>query len=68
MTASEILLYNGCLYRKVGTPDIQAEAMKRLKDYETFCSKNREMEKALFDAYESELTRLIDSFANSTAV
>jgi len=68
MIQSETLLYDGCLYRKVGTPDIQAEARRRLKDYETFCSNNREREKVLFEAYESELLALIDAFANSTAV
>lgn len=68
MTESETLLYDGCLYKKVGTPDIQAEARKRLKNYETFCSNNRVREKVLFDAYESELLALIDAFANSTAV
>ena len=68
MTQSETLLYGGCFYRKVGTPDIQAEARKRLRGYETLCANNRESERALFDAYESELFALIDAFATSTAV
>ena len=68
MTQSETLLYDGCLYRKVGTPDIQKEARKRLKSYEAFCAKNRESEKILFEAYESELLALIDEFVNATAV
>ena len=62
MIQSETLLYDGCLYRKVGTPDIQKEARKRLKSYEAFCSSNRKSEKELFDAYESELLALIDAF------
>lgn len=61
MIKSETLLYEGCLYRKVGTPDIQAEARKRLRGYEVFCANNREREKVLFDAYESELLALIDA-------
>ena len=62
MAQSENLLYEGCLYRKVGTPDIQAEALKRLKSYEALCANNREREKVLFDAYESEMLALIDAF------
>lgn len=60
---SEILLYDGCLYRKVGAPDIQAEARKRLKSYETLCANNRENEKMLFEVYESELMELIGAFS-----
>ena len=62
MTRSEILLYDGCLYRKVGAPDIQAEARERLRRYEALCANHRESEKALFEAYESELFALIDEF------
>ena len=68
MIKSETLLYDGCLYRKVGTPDIQSEARKRLRGYEAFCANNRESEKVLFEEYESELFALIDAFASSTAV
>jgi len=68
MTQSETLLYDGCLYRKVGTPDIQKEARKRLRSYEALCANHRESEKALFEAYESELIALIDEFATPMAV
>jgi len=66
MIQSEILLYDGCLYRKVGAPDIQAEARKRLRSYEALCANNRENEKMLFEAYESELMRLIEVFGDAT--